>query len=246
MTQDLIPNDGGDSQIAILHDNSRALEIIQEIGIAPEDVARVTVPSGSSGAFFSMIVDGEEQAVKTADIVIAHMSPVQRAFYHQSIDDGNGNDAPTCASDDGLTGFGVRDLAAIREAGDEWREQLEPTQASCADCQWSDWGSALNGSKGKACKQRQLATFFVGGNLIPQTLQIPSTSLKNFKKFLVQKVAMRGKRVHEIVTRVSLTKVKASTDYFVMEFDRVRDLSPEEIENLAGVAKAISDAAAVA
>ena len=52
------------------------------------------------------------------------------------------------------------------------------------------------------------------------------------------------KRLSRVATRLSLTKVSGSPEYYIVEFAYVRDLGDDELAKLAGLAKVLSDAAA--
>ena len=219
--------------------DDEAAEMIAEAAPAPSDLQKLLVPSGKGGAAFVIETLEGEEFTKSLDVVLAYESPIERAFFATKMGEGESG-PPHCSSPDGKVGFGVRDVEAIASATSV--EDLIGSEQDCADCEFSKFGSNLEGGKGQACKQKVRLVVFSDENLLPMVLQIPSASLKGFKQFKMKLLNGR-KRLSRVVTRLSLTKVVASPEYYRVEFAYVRDLGSEEMTKLAGLAKVLSDAA---
>ena len=69
--------------------------------------------------------------------------------------------------------------------------------------------------------------------LFPLILNLPTGSIKNFTKY-VQTLLCRGKRPHQVVTRISLRKAKNgdSPEFSQAVFKCVRALDAEEQKNI--------------
>ena len=234
-TTDLVPVEQGG--FVVLVDNE-AKELLAEAAPGPRDLAKLLVPAGSGGAFFTIQTIEGEEAVKSLDVIIAYESPMERSFYATSIDDSDGG-PPHCTSGDGVTGFGVRDVEAIRAQG---ADGLEPTEQACASCVFSKFASDLGGGKGQACSQRKRLVVFDRENILPMVLQVPAASLKALKSYKLLLVNAR-QRATRVVTTISLAKQKGSPDYYTVEFDFVRALSAGEVNGLAGLAQILTEAA---
>tara|TARA_R110000737_G_scaffold12122_2_gene28055 strand:- start:1835 stop:2581 length:747 start_codon:yes stop_codon:yes gene_type:complete len=225
--------------VALADDYAR--ELLADVKPGPRDLAKLLVPAGSGGAFFSIVkLDGEE-AVKSLDIIVAYDGPTERSFYATSIDESEGG-PPHCTSPSGVTGYGNRDVEAIRAAGAA-TDQLEQSEQACADCAFAKYGTALNGGKGQACSQRKRLVVFDRESILPMVLQIPAASLKAFKQYQMLLVNERLRSSH-VVTAVSLAKQKGSPDYYTVEFKFIRKLEPGEVQALAATAKILTAAAA--
>lgn len=222
--------------------DAEAAEMIAEVQPTPADLQKLVVPAGSGGAAF--VIEGldGERFEKTLDVVVAYESPIERSFYATGIDEGEGG-PPHCASQNGKTGYGCRDLDAIHNANSY--DELELSEETCSDCRFSKFGSDLGGGKGQACKQRVRLVIFNGDALLPMVLQVPAASLKTFKQYKMKLVNGR-KRLAKSVTQLSLAKQSGSPDYYTVEFSYVRDLSDDEQARLGELAGILADAAQTA
>ncbi len=136
-----------------------------------------------------------------------------------------------------MTGFGVRGVDVIR-VGDDG----ESSEQACAECRWSQYGSALNGGKSQACAQKVRLIVFDQKNLLPMILQVPPASLKPLRKYKLQLLNGRV-RMANVVTRLSLQKVEGNPAYYRLGFAHVRALQAVEVERLAELAQTLSTAA---
>ena len=214
-------------------------EMLKEAAPTPSDLNKLVTPSGSSGAFFTIETLEGEKPVKELIVVFAWESPVERSFYATGIDEG-GDGPPHCSSADGSTGYGTRDVEAIQ--GGAPIEDLPHSEQDCKTCPFAQYGSALGGGNGQACKQRVRVVVFDQESLLPMVLQIPAASLKEFRRY---KMLLLGNRLRasQVATRISLLKVSGSPDYYKMQFDFQRKLTEGEGQRLAGLAKVLADSA---
>ena len=169
---------------------------------------RVKIPSGGMTAFEVPTGDGETMELeKDIDCVIL-MSHPANAYYKEAYK-GSSN-PPDCGSFDGVTGS---------------------TGASCKTCPHNQFGSGEG--KAKACKNRRMMYLLRENELFPLLLSLPAGSLKSFTKY-VQSLLIRGKRPHQVVTKISLKKAKNSDslEFSQAVFKCVRTLEPNEQTNI--------------
>jgi hypothetical protein len=169
------------------------MEILQEnVGgaITEFDLPRATVPTGGMTAWVLPSLDGEDEIVSSLDgVIVFHNNP--RAYWHQSIDEGGGNNPPDCSSVDGKVGVGD-------PGGD------------CTVCPMAEWGSKDHGqSRGQACKQMKLVFLLRPESLLPMALFLPPTSIKPVREYLLG-LASEGKHYSSAVTRFSLEKERSA------------------------------------
>lgn len=236
-TTDLVPvSEGG---FAVLAD-PEVSDLLKGADIQPGDLHKLVVPSGTSGAFFTVPnAEGEDEAVKAVECVIAWKSPTERSFYATKIGQGEAG-PPDCSSPDGETGFGVRDVDAIQEVG---ADDLEKTAQACATCPFAQFGSDLEGGKSQACSQRVRLLLFRPDDVLPMTLQVPAASLKDLRQYGLLLLNARA-NIHRVVTRIELEKRPGGTDYFALTFKMVRKLTKGEMEVLGGLAEGLQGAMA--
>jgi hypothetical protein len=187
-------------------------EELDGLGTVPFD--QVKVPSGGSLAFE---VPGEdpdrpETAAELAGIIIVH-HPVN-AYWKDAFN--GGNEQPDCSSLDGKRGL-VAETGELR---------------ACEGCPYNAFGSASDGSNGKACKNGHRIYLLRSGEALPILLTLPPTSLKAFRDYLAKRVVLRGKRCYNVITKITLSKAKNSGGivYSTCNFVKTGDLSGEEIE----------------
>lgn len=219
-------------------DDPEAAELIREAAPTPADLQKLLVPSGTGGAAFVIDALGGEEFHKELDVAVAWSSGMERAFFAIGIADSEGG-PPNCVSSDSITGFGVRDVKAIR-AGQA--EDIEATEQACAECEFSKYGSDLDGGKAQACAQKVRLILFDQINLLPMVLQVPPASLKPLRKYKLQ--LLNGRlRMRDVVTRLSLVKVSGTPDFYRLAFNHVRALEDVEVVRLNELAQVLSEAA---
>ena len=164
---------------------------------------RIKIPAGGSTAFE---VPGESEddveMVKEITGVILYNHP---AFSYYTEKYTGGNNPPECGSFDGVTGHGN-------------------PGGSCSSCPYNQFGSGDGQSK--ACKNRRMLYILQEGELFPQILSLPTGSLKEFTKYVKRQLS-KGRRLNQIVTKISLKKATSSTgiafSQAVFSFVRVLD-----------------------
>ena len=185
-------------------------EELEGLGNVPFD--QVKVPSGGGLAFELPGEDPEhpETASNLTGIIIVH-HPVN-AYWAEAFN--GGNELPDCSSIDGKRGF-APDTGEVR---------------TCDGCPFNAFGSAKDGSNGKACKNGHRIYLLRSGEAIPILLTLPPTSLKTFRNYLAKRIVLRGKRCYNVVTKITLAKAKSSKGviYSTCNFAKAGDLSDKE------------------
>jgi hypothetical protein len=158
-------------------------------GIDPK-FRRVKVPSGG-GLMWEMPNPDDEDPVMAKELlgIIVDHHPIN-AFWRDAYD-GKKN-PPDCSSLDGRIG-------TDRETGE---------MGSCADCPHNQWGSDPKGTGGKACKNMRRVYLMMPGNMFPLILAVPPTSLGAFSDFIQNRIAGRGRRSYDVLTKIALKKEK--------------------------------------
>ena len=87
--------------------------------------------------------------------------------------------------------------------------------------------------KAKACKNRRMMYLLRENELFPLILNLPTGSLRSFTKY-VQSLLSRGRRPHQVVTKISLRKAKNgdSPEFSQAVFKCVRALDTTEQGNI--------------
>lgn len=171
---------------------------------------RIRVPSGGITAFEVPAGDGESKEYQKEIECVILLSHPSNTFYMKPYD--GSKNPPDCGSQNGTLGIG-------KPGG------------SCKDCPYNQFGSGKG--KAKACKNRRMMYLLVENELFPMMLILPPGSLKSYAKY-VQSLLTKGKRLHEVVTRISLKTVTSaeSGDFSQVVFKKVRELEKTEQENI--------------
>jgi len=203
-----------DFDLAILNSNMAALVSEEMDGLAIE-FDRVKIPSGGGMAFE---VPGDDpdnpDTVKEITGIIVDHHPVN-AYWAEKFS--GQNNPPDCSALDGKTG-----------------ETRNGEKNSCSSCPNNIWGSDPDGA-GKACKNMHRVYILREGDMFPLLLTLPPTSLKNFANYLAKRVITKGKRSHEVVTKVTLKKATNRTGitYSQASFTLAGILAPKKAEKVA-------------
>lgn len=185
------------------------------------DFDRVKIPSGGGLAFEVPGDDPDEpDMVKEIVGVIVDQHPLN-AYWEEKYT--GQNNPPDCASMDGK--IGVSPNGETRE---------------CATCVFNQWGSASEGG-GKACKNMRRIYILPEGEMFPLLLTLPPTSLKNFANYLAKRVVGKGRRSHEVITKVTLKKATSGSGiaYSQASFALVGVLNESDAARVAEYAKSI-------
>jgi len=145
---------------------------------------RIKVPAGG-GIAYEVPSDNpdEPDSKKEIKAVILHHHAVQT--YYASEYSG-ASEPPDCSSYDGKHGIS-------REDG---------VVTPCATCPKNQFGA---GYKAKECKAKRRLFLLLEGNALPVILNVPTSSLKEFGKFITRIVGKR-KKSFQFVTKFTLKK----------------------------------------
>jgi hypothetical protein len=182
--------------------------------ITPNDLDRVSIPSGGSTTWEVPSLDGDESVKEITGIIIYWKQT--RGYWPEGQPLGS---APQCWSDDAIIGHGI--------PGDT----LPGNQ--CALCPMAAWGSDPKGGKGQACKLMRPLFMVREGSLLPIVVNLPPTSVQPCKKFFLR-LASAGGSYDEVITTISLTKTISDdgNPYSIANFKIDRHLTPEESERV--------------
>lgn len=163
-------------------------------GFSAGDLDRLIIPSGGGTAWD---IPDEMPAREITGILLYQQDT--RSYWATKRGEGGAEDGPPdCSSPDGKIGIGI--------AGEG--SEINPT-GECADCPFNEYGTALGGGKGKACKQKKdLFVLRTGANL-PVHISLPPTSLKPHRKHMMR-LASNGRRYYEAVTTIGLEVTKGN------------------------------------
>lgn len=185
-------------------------------GLGSISLEQVKIPSGGGIAFEVPGDDPESPDIeKVLRGVIVHHQP-KNVYFRNKFGEGETN-APDCSSADGKVGI----MTASR------------AEMACATCRYNQFGSGADG-KGKACQNRIDLYVMREGAAFPIVLSLPATSIKAFKNYLTS-IVLKGKRLYQAVTEVSLKKVKSGggIDYATCVFKKGGEVSPEKVAAMA-------------
>ncbi|MCD8157752.1 MAG: hypothetical protein LUD77_02335 [Clostridiales bacterium] len=136
--------------------------------------------------------DSETTLTKTITGVILFQHPIN-TFYKSAYT--GGNNPPDCGSFDGVVGSG------------------DPG-GTCAKCPYNQFGSASNGGKGKACKNRRMMYILMEGDIFPYRLSLPTGSLSEYARY-AKSLLNKRHFPSQVVTSISLQKASSSTDIVI-------------------------------
>jgi hypothetical protein len=142
---------------------------------------RIKMPSGGGLAWEVQTLEGPEPQKTLTGIIVYHRDV--RTFWRDEYS-GQGN-PPDCSSDDGITGYGD-------PGGD------------CSSCPLAQFDSGRNG--GQACKQQKQVFLLMGEGMLPAVLNLPPTSLRPYRDFMLRLGSNRILYRHVEVT-IGLEKV---------------------------------------
>lgn len=152
---------------------------------SPFDLDKITVPGGGATTWEVPTIEGPKDMKEFKGVIV--IAQKARGYWQsEGMADGT---PPDCASEDGV--YGVGDPGGL-----------------CAKCPLSQAGSSSReDSKGAACKERQNLFVLLEGSMFPIMVQVPRTSLKNFKKYKAR-ITGQMKSIHQVVTSFTLAKTK--------------------------------------
>jgi hypothetical protein len=177
-----------------------------------KNLTMVKIPSGSSAAVFGWEDNGESESAKELEGVICAWQNRRNYWESEEVT----GEAPDCSSRDGKIGVGLFGV-----------NSSDNPSGLCEDCPMGQW-TEVNGKRVPApCKPQQALLFIVEGEVFPWYIQVPRTSMGNFKKYRADLLKAR-KGVAQVLTKLSLSKVVGKDrnvpDYFEIKFVRGDDL----------------------
>lgn len=183
-----------------------AQEVFEEMDGDMPDYPTIKIPAGGITSFEipSDDPDNPEMVKALTGVIVYHHK--SNAWW-----DGDGTptegQAPDCVSYDGKTGTGA-------PGGD------------CATCPLNAFGSG-EGGKGKACKNTERLYLVTDGSILPFRITVSPASLKAYRQYKTNQV-MKGRKVCDVVTEISLKKVTngAGQPYSECVFKTVGLLDP--------------------
>jgi hypothetical protein len=179
--------------------------------VSPSDLNRIKVPAGGSTTWVYQDSDGEEKSAKTLDGIIVHIAR-RRAYWPSKKLTG---ERPTCSSDDAIRGVGT--------PGGLCGASGKP---GC--CPYNEFGSAVGDDgtprSGKACKEKKLIFILRPGQMLPDIVDAPPSSLKQLRTYQFR----LGVPFCSIVTRLALVKPT-----------KIGIVPPEQVQQIMAYAQAL-------
>lgn len=170
-------------------------------GIRSFDLDRFKIPAGGGMSWQPESSDAEERKEITG--VIVGLKDV-RAYWRQSLKKSGGKSPPDCSSQDTVQGFGVRFDGDTQSLHD------------CTTCPMAQFGSDVdedgNPGKGQACAQRKLVYILEPQAVLPTVINLPPTSLKPMKNYLLNRLVKQRKRPWDVETIFKLRKERSAAN----------------------------------
>ncbi len=171
--------------------------------VSPYDLTRIKIMSGA--ALWSIPGLENEETLPKIEGVIVYTRDT-RVYYQKK---NAGNVPPDCSSEDGRTGKG--------KPGGE-----------CEHCPYAEWGTAIDGGAGQACKQVKQLFIMRNDSMLPEVVTLPPTSLRAAQKFFLA-LASKGVPYTGAIVAIELEKVQKDGNTFgKAKFSMVRRLSADE------------------
>jgi hypothetical protein len=136
--------------------------------IGASDFERIKIPTGGGQVWTVQTPDGEKPEKELSGVIVGWHDT--RAYWAVPLDQSNGNAPPNCSSVDARTGVG------------------EPG-GTCLRCRLSQFGSGQN--EAQACKLVRQLFLVRKGNLLPEIVNLPASSVKPARQYFVR-LAARG------------------------------------------------------
>jgi hypothetical protein len=156
-----------------------------DAGLTAGDLERIKVPAGGGTAWTTQGLDGEEMVKELVGIIITSRNT--RTYWSVPMEASDGNMPPDCYSLDARTGNG--------EPGGD-----------CHKCPHAEFGSNSKG-EGQACKLVRQLYLIREGNLLPEIVHLPPSSLKPARQYFLR-LAQKGLPCYSVITKIGLEKTK--------------------------------------
>lgn len=204
--------------LPIITNHEELLEAIQANSLDEEKqhFDRISVPSGGGLSFTTIDENNQEIALPKFRGIILHFQPYCIWFLKSYNEREEGEEPVFCFSADKIIGCGCPE-AGISEG------------QACTTCPKKQRGSDRNGGDGSDCHDRIAVWVAKENNAMPVLVDLPRTSLKNFRdyrNFLTKKI---GKPLYSVVTEIGLEKVDGKkAKYSAVTFTRSDNLTADE------------------
>jgi hypothetical protein len=185
---------------------------------------RLQCPTGGGLSFELATLEGSASVKHVTGFIVAWREI--RLLYEGAFGEGGGKKVPKCKSLDGYWGIGD-------PGGD------------CEHCPLAQFGSDPKGGRGQACKQVRQILFLREGEIVPNLVNVPPTSLKNARQYFLRLLSARVP-YWGILTNLSLERTQNAegTSYARMLFSSGQRLNEAEralmrpyAENMANLLK---------
>lgn len=183
---------------------------------------RVKIPAGGTLQFEMPSDDPDNPDYeKTLVGVILHNHAT--CAYWPAGSEYDDDTTPLCSSVDGKVGIGT-------------------PGGACAACVMNRFGSAPDGSKGKACKNMRVLYLLRSGEYMPLQVNLPPTSIKPFKDFLNRAFMFRCRATYGSIVQIGLKRENNGTnDYSVATFKLLQDFQGEELAQIRAYANSFKE-----
>ena len=183
---------------------------------------RVKIPAGGTLQFEMPSDDPDNPDYeKTLVGVILHNHAT--CAYWPAGSEYDDDTTPLCSSVDGKVGIGT-------------------PGGACAACVMNRFGSAPDGSKGKACKNMRVLYLLRSGEYMPLQVNLPPTSIKPFKEFLNRAFMLRRRATYGSIVQIGLKRENNGTnDYSVATFKLLQDFQGEELAQIRAYANSFKE-----
>lgn len=198
--------------------------------LSPFDLEQIRVP-GSGGTLWERKSFDDPEADKDGNIQVKEIQGIvvyfrdMRRWWEESYDQKQGTGAPPdCQSQDAIHGTGKFGASS---AGNP--------SGLCSNCPKSQWKSHRKGGPGQDCSQVRTMFLIEPQGLLPLSVSIPPTSVKECRKYFIG-LAAKGVPYWAVITRMTLFKDKnaAGVVYSKIRFDSQR-MSLETREKVKGI-----------
>jgi hypothetical protein len=189
--------------------------------LEPNELSRLKVGTGGALTFTYTTTEGEQTAKLVSGIIMAERTA--RLLWPPPGSNVRKGAPPVCSSKDGFWGVGN-------------------PGGSCPDCPFAQFGSDPKGGPGQACKQIHQILFLRDGQLLPDLLAVPPTSIKNCRQYFLRLLS-QGIPPWSRVTTLSLERATSAggDDYAKINFTAGAHLSNEEKDLMRPYAQAMAN-----
>lgn len=195
---------------------------------------RMRVPRGDMTAYEIKTLEGTKYEPSFEAVILGTIRT--QAYWPKEFgQDGSVDEPPLCAAsragDSNAIMVGHVDRERAHEMPSEWLELRENPDFSCLNCPLNQYGSHPSGDNRKACNAGITLILLRPGHALPTIMQIPATSIKNFKAYGMN-LTQQASRTSAVVTRIGCTTAESSSGikYAQVTFEVVRPLEVEAAE----------------